>query len=108
MIDRSKIGIAGNSYGAEAVSWIGQQDPRVKAIVAWDNLCVPVWPSLTETVAFAQDWLAQTQAGLIGGPGPVLSRIPQNCFGGLQGPAPAVTKPALGISNDCFLAPSVQ
>ena len=32
------LGLAGHSYGAAGVSYIGQWDPRVKAIVAWDNL----------------------------------------------------------------------
>ena len=34
----SRIGIAGHSLGAGAVSYVGQVDPRVDAIVAWDNL----------------------------------------------------------------------
>ena len=37
-LDTSRVGIAGHSLGAGAVSYIGQIDPRVKAIVAWDNL----------------------------------------------------------------------
>ena len=37
----SEIGLAGHSYGAAGVSYIGQWDPRVKAIVAWDNLGGP-------------------------------------------------------------------
>jgi dienelactone hydrolase len=54
LINRKEIGAAGHSYGAEAASWLGQSDPRIKAVVAWDNLCVPVWPSPTEVVALAQ------------------------------------------------------
>ncbi len=37
-LDRNRVGIAGHSLGASAVSQVGQCDPRVKAIVAWDNL----------------------------------------------------------------------
>jgi hypothetical protein len=37
-LDTSRIGIAGHSLGAAAVSWVGQCDTRVKTIVAWDNL----------------------------------------------------------------------
>jgi dienelactone hydrolase len=37
-IDPERIGIAGHSLGASAVSFVGQKDPRVDAIVAWDNL----------------------------------------------------------------------
>ena len=37
-LDAGRVGIAGHSLGASAVSVIGQCDPRVKAIVAWDNL----------------------------------------------------------------------
>ena len=38
LLDRRASGLAGHSYGAAGVSYIGQWDPRVKAIVAWDNL----------------------------------------------------------------------
>lgn len=41
LVDADKIGLAGHSYGAAGVSYVGQQDLRVKAIVAWDNLCTP-------------------------------------------------------------------
>ncbi len=37
-LDRSRVGIAGHSLGADAVSWAGQCDKRVKTIVAWDDL----------------------------------------------------------------------
>jgi dienelactone hydrolase len=37
-LDRSRIGIAGHSFGAAGVSEVGQCDKRVRAIVAWDNL----------------------------------------------------------------------
>jgi dienelactone hydrolase len=41
LLDHDRIGIAGHSYGAAGVSYVGQWDPRVKAIVAWDNLGPP-------------------------------------------------------------------
>jgi dienelactone hydrolase len=37
-LDPQQVGIAGHSLGASAVSWVGQCDNRVKAIVAWDDL----------------------------------------------------------------------
>jgi dienelactone hydrolase len=37
-LDRTRLAIAGHSLGAAAVSWVGQCDSRVKAIVAWDDL----------------------------------------------------------------------
>jgi dienelactone hydrolase len=37
-LDPNKIGIAGHSLGAAAVSEVGQCDKRVKTIVAWDDL----------------------------------------------------------------------
>jgi dienelactone hydrolase len=37
-LDPKRVGIAGHSLGASAVSVVGQCDPRVKAIVAWDKL----------------------------------------------------------------------
>jgi dienelactone hydrolase len=41
LIDPERIGIAGHSLGASAVSYVGQIDPRVDAITAWDNLRPP-------------------------------------------------------------------
>jgi dienelactone hydrolase len=38
LVNSSEIGLAGHSYGAAGVSYIGQWDRRVKAVVAWDNL----------------------------------------------------------------------
>ena len=37
-LDRSRVGLAGHSLGAAAVSQVGQCDTRVRAVVAWDNL----------------------------------------------------------------------
>jgi dienelactone hydrolase len=37
-LNTNEIGVAGHSFGAAAVSEVGQCDKRVKAIVAWDNL----------------------------------------------------------------------
>jgi dienelactone hydrolase len=37
-LDANRVGIAGHSLGAAAVSVVGQCDTRVKAIAAWDNL----------------------------------------------------------------------
>src|SRR4051794_32830016 len=36
-LDRSRIGLAGHSAGGFAVSQVGQEDPRVSAIVSWDR-----------------------------------------------------------------------
>lgn len=38
LVDDDRIGVAGQSLGAAAVSFAGQKDPRVDAIVGWDNL----------------------------------------------------------------------
>lgn len=38
VLDSGDVGIAGHSLGAQAVSWAGQCDRRVRAIVAWDDL----------------------------------------------------------------------
>ena len=85
LLDASRVGIAGHSYGAEGVSYIGQFDPRVKAIVAWDNL---------------------------GGTDPNASFIGSNpseqpCPGDpSQRAAVPITKPALGMSADYFIPPT--
>jgi dienelactone hydrolase len=91
LLNPSQLGIAGHSYGAAGVSYIGQWDPRVKAIVAWDNL---------------------------GGPGPNDAPVPGSAGGsstigetgcpadpGARKMVP-VTKPALGISADYGLPPT--
>jgi dienelactone hydrolase len=93
LLKPSQIGLAGHSYGAAGVSYIAQWDPRVKAVVAWDNL---------------------------GGPGPEAGSIPSQGGGvtpsrslGEKGcpsdPASRatvpITKPALGMSADYGLPP---
>jgi dienelactone hydrolase len=89
LLDRSRIGLAGHSYGAAGVSYIAQWDPRVSAVVAWDNL---------------------------GGPSATGGSVPgsggKNTIGEQGCPAdPAarrtvpVTKPGLGISADYGLPP---
>ena len=45
-LDTARVGVAGHSLGASAVSQVGQEDRRVKAIVAWDNLA-PAGASVT-------------------------------------------------------------
>jgi dienelactone hydrolase len=90
LIDTSEIGLAGHSYGAAGVSYIAQWDPRVKAVVAWDNL---------------------------GGPGPHAAPVPGSSGGSAtigEADCPAdpsartvvpITKPGLGISADYGLPP---
>src|SRR4051794_33583518 len=85
LLNPSQLGIAGHSYGAAGVSYIGQWDPRVKAIVAWDNLAKPDPGSPT---------------GASGG-GPE----EQGCVDASQRTVPPVTKPALGTSADYFIPP---
>ena len=86
LVDPSRVGIAGHSLGAAAVSYVGQIDDRVDAIVAWDNLRSPDG--------------GQPPGGGPGGP-------PDCDSGSSPRPAsPPITKPALGISNDYGIAPS--
>ncbi|MDX6583758.1 MAG: hypothetical protein QOI10_2942 [Solirubrobacterales bacterium] len=85
LVDPSRVGIAGHSLGAAAVSYIGQLDPRVDAIAAWDNLRAPS---------------ASQSPG--SGPGG-----PPTCTSG-SSPRPldlGITKPAIGISNDYSIDP---
>jgi dienelactone hydrolase len=90
LLNPREIGLAGHSYGAAGVSYIAQWDPRVKAVVAWDNL---------------------------GGPGPKDGSVPgtqaNSGIGEAACPAdPAdrttvpITKPGLGISADYGLPPT--
>jgi len=75
-LDAGRVGIAGHSLGAGAVSYVGQIDPRVKAIVAWDNLR---------------------------GPGPAPYTCPS---GSSKRPDAPAAKPALGMSADYGLTPT--
>ena len=78
-LDATRVGIAGHSLGASAVSVVGQCDPRVKAIVAWDNLAT--------ADGQCRD---QVPAGLPAG-----------------SPAtPTLTTPALGINSEYFFNPT--
>jgi len=78
LVDTSRIGVAGHSFGAAGVSFVGQRDPRVKTIVAWDNLSAPADAMSIPDCAAAP-----------------ATRKP-----------PPITKPALGMSADYFLTPT--
>src|SRR3954470_12919922 len=80
-----QLGLAGHSYGAAGASYIGQWDPRVDAIVAWDNLSQP-------NPGTANGSFPPGEAGCPAHPG---DRTP-----GTGG------KPALGMSADYFLPPT--
>jgi len=101
LLDASRIGLAGHSYGAVAASWLAQHDPRVRTAVAWDSLCVPVSPAPDEVAAFNAAPVNRL-AGIL--PGGLLYGLPVPCFGAPAGPAPAITKPALGINGDYLVA----
>ena len=71
LVDPKRVGLAGQSLGASAVSYVGQIDSRVDAIAGWDNLRAPQ------------------------------SDPPACGSGAAPRPAsPPITKPAMGISND--------
>jgi dienelactone hydrolase len=58
-VDRDRLGIAGHSLGAIAVTPIGQQDPRVDAVVSYDNLDLvldPSTPRRTPALFFGTDY----------------------------------------------------
>src|SRR4051812_14688997 len=78
------LGLAGHSYGAAGVSYIGQWDPRVDAIVAWDTLAGPAPGTNNGT-------FPPGEAG---------------CVDPSQRTPAAYTKPALGMSADYFLPPT--
>jgi dienelactone hydrolase len=79
LLNPKKIGLAGHSFGAAGVSFVGQKDPRVSAIVAWDNLGRP-----------------GTTGGLPVKPCP---------FDPASHEEAQITKPALGMSADYGLTP---
>ena len=77
LLDPGHVGVAGHSFGAAGVSFVGQRDPRVKTIVAWDNLSAPAAAMSIPACASAP-----------------ATRKP-----------PPITKPALGMSADYYLTP---
>ncbi len=80
LVDRKRVGIAGHSLGAAAVSYVGQIDKRVDSTVAWDNLSSP------------DDFLIDAPKCASGS-----SPRPQN---------PPITKPAMGITQDYSIDPT--
>ena len=82
LLDPGRIGLAGHSYGASGISYVGQADPRVDAIVALDNLAD-----------------ADPNGSGVGSARP--------CPSDPAARKPAeFTKPALGISADYFIPPT--
>jgi dienelactone hydrolase len=82
MLDRSRLGLAGHSYGAAGVSYVAQWDPRVKAVVAWDNLGPP-----SATDAGGPDGARLGELIVRGGSHVDFSYIPNPAFGAsLRGP----------------------
>jgi dienelactone hydrolase len=79
-LDTAHVGLAGHSLGASAVSEIGQCDPRVAAIVAWDNLA----PATQDCAAMAGGMPAGTPA------------------------KPTNTVPGLGLNAEYFFNPTPQ
>jgi dienelactone hydrolase len=83
-LNRRKIGLAGHSYGAAGVSYIGQWDRRVKAIVAWDNLGTPT----PKGVKFNGQQVGE-----------------EGCVNPADRTTARIHTPALGMSADYFLPP---
>ena len=90
-LNGKQIGLAGHSYGAVGVSYIAQWDPRVKAVVAWDNLGPPT-PEGAEVPGGAG---SSSTIGEKGCPADPADRtdVP-------------ITKPGLGMSADYGLPPT--
>ncbi|EKF75465.1 hypothetical protein A11A3_03874 [Alcanivorax hongdengensis A-11-3] len=101
LIDTDHLGLAGHSYGAEAASWLAQQDNRVDTAVAWDQLCVPVSPSPDEASAIINTPVNRP-AGV---PSPAVYGLGTPCFGAPDEPLAPIRKPVFGISSDYALAP---
>src|SRR3954452_21588941 len=94
LFDHERVGLAGHSYGAAGVSYIGQWDPRVDAIVAWDNLSQPA-PGSGGGGSFPPG-----EEGCPAHPEDrtdLVKNIAENAKS---------AKPALGMSGDYFLPPT--
>lgn len=86
LVDPTRVGLAGHSYGAAGVSLIGQQDRRVDAVVAWDRLCD----------AAATELLCRFTGATAPGP-PAPPRVPSL---GLTGDSLVGLEPTLGPPAD--------
>jgi dienelactone hydrolase len=86
LFDSSRVGLAGHSYGAAGVSYISQWDPRVKAVVAFDNLAPPNPTAMGGTTMGPREQPCPAD--------PAARSVPP------------VTKPGLGLSADYFLPPT--
>jgi hypothetical protein len=90
ILNSKEVGLAGHSYGALGVSYIAQWDPRVSAVVAWDNLGPPA-----------------PEGGEVPGGGSTRTLGEKGCP---TDPAARttvpITKPGLGISADYGLPPT--
>ena len=84
-LSKDHVGLVGHSLGAAAVSYVGQLDPRVKAIVAYDNLGDVSKPEGSE----------------FGGQGITCDSNPASRPETLP-----ITKPAFGMSADYGLTPT--
>jgi dienelactone hydrolase len=92
LFDHRRLGLAGHSYGAAGVSYIGQWDPRVDAIVAWDNLSQP---------SPGDAGREQFPPGELGCPAHPEDRVDLTKSADFS-----KGKPALGMSADYFLPPT--
>jgi dienelactone hydrolase len=86
-LDRAHVGIAGHSLGAFGVSVVGPSDPRVDALVAWDNLTA-----------------GGTNSGAYGSTDPITPRIPALGFSNDYGltPTPFTSDPDPEAKNAAF------
>lgn len=98
LVGGHRVGLAGHSYGAFGASWIGQQDRRVDAVVAWDNLCNPAAASRPSTPGRTSDGAAACSAGGQGSPRP---RVPSlGISADYPGtPTPYTSRPAPGAKS---------
>lgn len=87
LVNPHELGLAGHSYGAAGVSYIAQWDPRVGAVVAWDNLGG-----------------AGPQSGAVPGAGGTIGEKGCPADPAARASVP-ITKPGLGISADYGLPP---
>lgn len=61
-VDRHELGIAGHSLGATAVTQIGQGDPRVKAVISYDNLDQTIHANLVPKIHAPTLWFGTDYA----------------------------------------------
>lgn len=61
LVDATRLGLAGHSLGATAVTKVGNADPRIDVVVGWDNINIGSVPPRVPTMGQNAEYFLNTQ-----------------------------------------------